>query len=306
MRRSLLTFAIIALTAIGWGFSATSAHAQATRTWVSGVGDDANPCSRTAPCKTFAGAISKTAPGGEIDCLDPGGFGALTITKSITIDCQEIGSVLVAGTNGIVVAAGASDKVVLHGVRFQGLRGGGNANAGLDAIKYISGAQLSVDNCFIVGFNNDGIEAALGAAGELYVTNTYITNVGQAGIAAVTTAGALTVSVDHTQILNPGTDGFSTSGGGVTIGTITNSIVSGAGGSGVIAATGQLNADTLTLANNNVAVSALSGATARVSNSNIYNNATNFTNNGGAAIISAGNNRVSNVSGAPTGSITLQ
>src|SRR5216684_8686022 len=62
------------------------ANAQATRTWVSGVGDDANPCSRTAPCKTFAGAISKTAKGGEIDALDPGGFGAVTITKSITID----------------------------------------------------------------------------------------------------------------------------------------------------------------------------------------------------------------------------
>src|SRR5438477_3797204 len=49
------------------------AFAQATRTWVSGVGDDVNPCSRTAPCKTFAGAISKTAGGGEIDVLDPGG-----------------------------------------------------------------------------------------------------------------------------------------------------------------------------------------------------------------------------------------
>src|SRR5947209_14161150 len=79
-----------------------SAQAQASRTWVSGVGNDANPCSRTAPCKTFAGAISKTAPGGEIDCLDPGGFGALTITKAMTIDCTgTLGSVLVAGTNEI-------------------------------------------------------------------------------------------------------------------------------------------------------------------------------------------------------------
>src|SRR4030088_162144 len=86
------------------------AAAQATRTWISGVGDDVNPCSRTAPCKTFAGAISKTAPGGEIDCLDPGGFGALTITKAITLDCTGThGSVLVSGTNGIVVSAGAND-----------------------------------------------------------------------------------------------------------------------------------------------------------------------------------------------------
>src|ERR1700730_4517993 len=96
------------------------ANAQATRTWVSGVGDDANPCSRTAPCKTFAGAISKTAPGGEIDALDPGGFGALTITKAITIDGGggQVASVLVAGTNGIVVQANAStDIVILRNLR---------------------------------------------------------------------------------------------------------------------------------------------------------------------------------------------
>src|SRR5687768_12498119 len=79
------------------------ASAQATRTWVSGVGDDANPCSRTAPCKTFAGAISKTAAGGEINCLDPGGFGGVTITKSISIICDHTeGGVLVSGTNAIV------------------------------------------------------------------------------------------------------------------------------------------------------------------------------------------------------------
>ena len=82
----------------------TAAQAQATRTWVSGVGDDANPCSRTAPCNTFAGAISKTATTGEINCLDSGGFGALTIIKSITIKCEGvIGGVLAAGTIGFTV-----------------------------------------------------------------------------------------------------------------------------------------------------------------------------------------------------------
>src|SRR5262245_11041461 len=81
--------------------SAQPAFAQATRTWVSGVGDDANPCSRTAPCKTFAGAISKTVSGGIINCIDPGGFGAVTITKSITIDCQgTFAGILASGTNG--------------------------------------------------------------------------------------------------------------------------------------------------------------------------------------------------------------
>src|ERR1700694_6290247 len=97
--------------------SPSQAHAQAPRTWVSGVGDDVNPCSRTAPCKTFAGAISKTAVAGEINCLDPGGFGALTITKSIVISCETgTDAVLVSGTNGIVVQVGASDNVYLRGL----------------------------------------------------------------------------------------------------------------------------------------------------------------------------------------------
>src|SRR4029434_3248024 len=97
-----MTFKSPVLAAILFLGSVTSAQAQATRTWVSGVGDDVNPCSRTAPCKTFAGAISKTAAGGEINCLDPGGFGAVTITKSLTIDCVgTLGSILAAGTNGV-------------------------------------------------------------------------------------------------------------------------------------------------------------------------------------------------------------
>src|SRR5712671_2174678 len=88
------------------------ASAQATRTWVSGVGDDVNPCSRTAPCKTFAGAISKTANGGEVDCLDPGGFGSVTITKSITLDCGFTGGVLASGSAGVIVNDSSLNAVV--------------------------------------------------------------------------------------------------------------------------------------------------------------------------------------------------
>src|SRR5438309_4051308 len=102
----------LSLTVLAALFCATSAHAQASRTWVSGVGDDANPCSRTAPCKTFAGAISKTAAGGEIDVLTSGGFGAVTITKSITIDGRSaLSSILASAVNGIVVN-GANAVVV--------------------------------------------------------------------------------------------------------------------------------------------------------------------------------------------------
>ena len=99
MRRSTLTLTIAVTLALP-----ASALAQATRTWVSGVGSDANPCSRTAPCLTWAEAISQTAPGGEIDALDSGGFGAVTITKPITLSATGVtAGVLVAGTNGIVI-----------------------------------------------------------------------------------------------------------------------------------------------------------------------------------------------------------
>src|SRR5581483_11927768 len=110
LTRTLAALAAFATTVL---LFAAPASAQATRTWVSGVGDDANPCSRTAPCKTFAGAISKTAPSGEINVLDPGGFGAVTITKSITISSVGFeAGVLVSGTNGIVINAGTGDRVI--------------------------------------------------------------------------------------------------------------------------------------------------------------------------------------------------
>src|SRR6202050_3268951 len=118
---------------------AIPANAQATRTWVSGVGDDANPCSRTAPCKTFAGAISKTTAAGEINVLDPGGFGAVTITKAITIRSDHIeAGVLVSGTDGIVVAAGPTDRVVLEGLDIDGV------TTGLNGVNITSGLRVYI------------------------------------------------------------------------------------------------------------------------------------------------------------------
>src|SRR5579872_6871373 len=181
MKTRRMWFGLLGL-ALAVGLPIAPANAQATRTWVSGVGDDANPCSRTAPCKTFAGSISKTAPGGEIDALDPGGFGALTITKSITLDGGggQVASVLVAGTNGIVVAAGASDVVIIRNLRLYGLLGNGtnSGNAGLSGISFISGKDLNIENCVIFGFNTAGITATLSATATLHVVNTIIKNIG--------------------------------------------------------------------------------------------------------------------------------
>ena len=149
-------FLLIALAATSLAFAMQPASAQAPRTWVSGGGDDANPCSRIAPCKTFAGAISKTAPGGEIDALDPGGFGALTITKAITIDGGgQVASVLVAGTNGIVVSAGAGHTVTLRNLRINGVAGTGTG--GLTGVQFVNGAALHIENCTIFGFTQMGL-----------------------------------------------------------------------------------------------------------------------------------------------------
>jgi hypothetical protein len=165
-------FVVMAVIAMA-GLS-SPAGAQATRTWVSGVGDDVNPCSRTAPCKTFAGAISKTAANGEINCLDPGGFGSVTIIKSLAIVCDGIGgSVLASGTNGITVRAGDKDKVLLSGLD---IHGGGT---GINGIRVLSAESVVIRNSVIQAFSTPGSHgisvegpAAVTVEGSAIVNNT--------------------------------------------------------------------------------------------------------------------------------------
>src|SRR5947207_5801382 len=188
MRKLMLPFSVTATLVVIF-LSSTEARAQATRTWVSGVGDDANPCSRTAPCKTFAGAISKTAAGGEIDALDPAGYGGVTITKAITIDGGggQVASILVSGTNGVNVQAGPTGVVVLRNLRINGIEGAGSG--GLNGIRYLSGASLHVENCYIFGFTGDGINVATSAANAaIFVNDTFLTN-NSNGIQIAPTAG---------------------------------------------------------------------------------------------------------------------
>jgi hypothetical protein len=186
-------------------------YAQAARTWVSGVGDDVNPCSRTAPCKTFAGAMSKTASGGEIDVLDPAGFGAVTITKPITIDggAGQVASVLVSGTNAIVIAAGAGNVIL----RNLGINGNGT---GLSGIVLNGAANLVVENCQIFGFASNGI-AVLSPSGTSHVAilNTTLSHNGQGGIQVKPAGGATTVTVTGVQAIHNGFGiGVDTTGGG--------------------------------------------------------------------------------------------
>jgi hypothetical protein len=280
------------------------AQAQSTRTWVSGVGDDTNPCSRTAPCLTFAGAIAKTAAGGEIDALDPGGFGTLTINKSITIDGGggQVASVQVSGNTGILVSAGATDIVTIRNVQFQGDLGNGS-NGGGGGIGFNSGATLSIDNCKFDGFNSGAILANPSANAILNVTNTIITNA-NFGILLGPNSGTLNGSIDHTTIRKISTYGI-VAGGSVYF-TVTNSAIVNAAMDGVTVSTGVvLEIDSSSVTNNNTAF-ATTGGIIRISRNTIYDNNTNFSINGGT-IATGGNNFVA-VNGAtvPNGSITQQ
>jgi hypothetical protein len=281
----------------------TEADAQATRTWVSGVGDDANPCSRTAPCKTFAGAISKTAAGGEISVLDPGGFGAVTITKSITINGDgTLAGILASLTNGVIVNAGVNDKVILRSISING------AGNGLNGIRYLAGGQLTVQNVTINGFTTRGIDVSLTTTGKLVVLDTTITNV-NTGIRLATTAGVLTATVDRSRITNVSAIGLEV-GAGTSFATIKGSTIShnGTDGTRVSIASGTINLEDTMLFNNNIAVNAaVSGARIRLSNNTIVNNGTGIAIAAGATVQSAGNNRVDNPAGvAPNAAYTVQ
>ena len=201
---SLLSISATMLAFCVW---AGGAQAQATRTWVSGVGDDANPCSRTAPCKTFAGAISKTATGGEINCLDPGGFGGVTITKAIQIICQVEAGVLVSGTNAIIVNAPANALVLLDGLDIEGL------GTGLTGVLINSAAHVTIRNTKIKNFTTNAIALTFGG-GRLVLRDSLVKDNGGSGVSV----GASTVAVVlRTTIDNQPTASISIVAGGTLI-----------------------------------------------------------------------------------------
>ena len=253
----------------------------ATRTWISGVGDDANPCSRTAPCKTFAGAISKTAAGGEIDALDPGGFGAVTITKGITLDGGQgsgFASILAASTNGIIVNAGANDVITLRNLSLNG------AGTGICGIRILAAKAVFVENCEIFGFQaaqgtdaGTGIRDARTAGGQLFVTGTTIRNNRQNAIFIQPSSGStrLTTTIDNCWLQGNGNSGVIALAGTLT--TISNSIITGNTQFGVYleepAGSTECNVENCVIAHNGTGVAVAAGApTARLSNSTIVNN----------------------------------
>jgi hypothetical protein len=293
MNGKRLSLSFVAVLVLLFAFSSL-AQAQATRTWVSGVGDDANPCSRTAPCKTFAGAISKTATGGEINVLDPGGFGGVTITKSITISSEGFeAGVLVSGTNAIIINATTTSNVVLRGLDIEGL------GTGLDGIKVLGGlGSLHVEKCTINNFrgtNGSGIEIATSTAAattQVFIKDTIVRNNGQgtgAGVLINPTGGAIVkASLDNVR-LELNNAGIQVKGSSTT--SVRNSVAAGNAFAGFSAALSPavLNLTDSVSANNGTGVVCAASTTVRMDNLNITGNGSAVTP---GACSSFGNNQI--------------
>jgi hypothetical protein len=263
--------------------AAASVNAQATRTWVSGVGDDVNPCSRTAPCKTFAGAISKTAEGGEIDALDPAGYGTVTIVKAMTIDGgtgSGWASILATGTpNGINVntttGTHTNDAVVLlRNITINGTNQAPAAGGVLtNGINHIKGSQLIVEHCFFEHLLGTGItQNSMATASTLRVSDCNFDNVATAMLVTTT----VSPSIAHVErcLFNGAVNGINTTSNAfVTVHNCYFAQHSGSNGA-MRANTGcTINASSSVFANNANAAR-VAGGTIRVSNNDFFDNTT--------------------------------
>jgi len=318
----LIKMLSLAATAMLFGLCfAAPASAQATRTWISGVGDDVNPCSRTAPCKTWAGAISKTAAGGEIDCLDPGGFGSVTITKSITLDCSEgtdgvAGGILNSGVPGVIVndpngATAPTIKVTLRNLTINGA----GVTQGTYGVRFLGGKSLTLQNVSIMNQGTGSVPAVsfepqAGSVGAtLHMTDVDIVNAIGNGVNVKSGSGvAVSAFLNHVTITGTAVGVFVDQGGTATI---TNSNLSN-NGRGVwtfyTAGPSTANLDTVTIAGSlDTAVFATNGTTIRLSNVGLYNNVFGIKTTGVATVQSFGNNRLgpdAGSSGLPTSTVT--
>ena len=299
MRRNTFS-ALIFGSAVAALLSATPASAQATRTFVSGVGNDADPCSRTAPCRTFAGAIVKTFINGEINCLDPGGYGTVNITKSITIDCKHtLGSDLSSGTTGVIVNIPVSVNDPTRSVRLRGIliNGTGASGAvgtrtGIDGIRILQANSVFVEESVIAEFSQQGIEVAATNNVNLVLNDVTIRNTNVAGVTLATTAGQVVASFNNVRI--NGTP-IGLSAANRVRASIRNVMLAhnttGIQTSGV---DNIVNADEMMISFATTGVLGSAGSTVRISNSVITQNATGLNANGGSIVSMSGNSVTGN------------
>jgi hypothetical protein len=284
--------------------------AQATRTWVSGVGDDANPCSRTAPCKTFAGAISKTAAGGEINAIDPGGYGAVTITKSMIIDgSSQHASILSSGTNAVNIN-GAGIVVTLRNLAING------AGSGVHGINIINAASVTLENVVIDNVSGNGINLVSTGSVALGMNRVSIRRALGNGVLLKPGTGVTATATLHDLHLVGGGSGLRIEARGNA--TLAGSVISGNSNDGVLVVTADDAASLVIsasriVANGSGATTAgvhANGATAsvRLRGNVISGNSAGLLSTGSGAIISHGENVIAGntTDGAPTASAGTQ
>ena len=301
MKRTILTIAATVFTVLS-----TAALSQ-TRTWVSGTGDDLNPCSRTAPCKTFASAINKTGTNGEINCLDSAGFGTVNITKSITIDCHsEHGGVLAANTNGVIVN-GVNIVVTLRGLVIQST----NTLTG-NGIRIINAAAVNIDDTIIENFGGTGtngrgivIETS-GIGVRVNVTDSHLYNNNNHGIHSFPTAGSVFLTVDNVNIERGGASAIQLRQN-TTANINDSNLSSHTVGAGVVAETSSViaNVSNSLLGDNahGVINGSTSAATMRLYGNTITGNSINGLLVSSGSVLSYGNNAIRGNAGneTPTG-----
>ena len=284
-------------------------HAQASRTWVSGVGDDADSCSRTSPCRSFSRAHTATAVNGEINCLDTGSYGGVTITKSITINCHDVFSGTTASsTQGVLINYDLFDdtdtrkSVHLRNLNFNGLNTG-QRGIRISSSTAIPGTNVHIEDCVIdgaYGTPGRGIEDNRNGGGKLFITNTTIRNVSGAAIsfAPFTGSGLVNITIDKVQIYNC-QFGIAIGSGGTVV--VTNSVISSCSSAGLHVEgnfeASDIHANNVVLNHNGIGLEQSGVGTIRIANSQITNSTANGTV---GTIFSYGNNRTLGNAGVTT------
>jgi hypothetical protein len=196
-----------------------------TRVFVAAQGSDANPCSFALPCRTFQHAHDTVAAGGEIDVLDPAGYGALTINKSISIQGHGFSGITAPAGNAISISAGATDKINLRGLLIDGL---GTGNHG---ISFLAGGSVEIQDSVVRNFADVCIDAEPAGSAVLLISGTHVSLAGglTEGI-FVRPSGAGTVAgvFDRLVVENnsgPGIDIVGDNSTGTVNFTISNSVV---------------------------------------------------------------------------------
>jgi hypothetical protein len=281
------------MSAIFLALLAMPANAQtASFTFVSGVGADANPCSSTQPCLTFAGAIAKTAAGGTVACLDSGNFGAVTIAQSITIDCEEgTGTVGTSGGAPIAGSEGAMGSITASGtdaidvtrsgivVNLRGLDIEG-AGTGLIGINVTQAATVYIKKSVIYGFQGGRASGMRFSGGGTLVVDDTVVHSNGTGIVLDGSGGSITMTLRNVIVHSNSADGISiiTSGSSASA-TIDHSTLAFNGGTGLIVNGGAASAiiGNSTITGNSTGVSAPLGKLYSFKNNQIGGNITDGT-----------------------------